>query len=116
MSNDFSRLGRKGAAAGAVLLTGALLGYTAAPDAKSTTPAPVVAAREAGAISRTLGPATHSYATIVEAVTPAVVTVRSERRVRQVSQQIPDEWLREFFGGSQLSTPGEGWTESMPTA
>src|SRR5690606_23590495 len=77
----------------------------AAPDAKSTTPAPVVAAREAGAISRTLGPATHSYANIVEAVTPAVVTVRSERRVRQVSQQIPDEWLREFFGG-RVPSPG----------
>ena len=97
MTNDYSRIGRKGAAAGAVLLTGALLGYTAAPDAKGTNPAPVVA-REAGAISRTLGPATHSYANVVEAVTPAVVTVRSEHRVRQVSQQIPDE-LREFFGG-----------------
>ncbi len=51
-------------------------------------------AREAGAIARTLGPATHSYANVVEAVTPAVVTVRSERRVRQVSQQIPDEAAR----------------------
>ena len=32
-------------------------------------------------------------------MTPAVVTVRSEHRVRQVSQQVPDELLREFFGG-----------------
>jgi S1-C subfamily serine protease len=93
MTNDISRLGRNSAAAGAVLLTGVLLGYTAAPDASATNPAPIVA-REAGAISRTLGPATHSYANVVEAVTPAVVTVRSERRVRRVSQQVPDEWLR----------------------
>lgn len=98
MTNELGRLGRNSAAAGAVLLTGALLGYTAAPDARATNPAPAVA-REAGAISRTLGPATHSYANVVEAVTPAVVTVRSEHRVRQVSQQVPDEWLREFFGG-----------------
>jgi serine protease Do len=104
MTNDISRLGRNSAAAGAVLLTGVLLGYTAAPDAKATNPAPVVA-REAGAISRTLGPATHSYANVVEAVTPAVVTVRSERRVRQVSQQVPDEWLREFFGGRGPGQP-----------
>jgi Do/DeqQ family serine protease len=34
---------------------------------------------------------------VVEQVTPAVVTIRSERRVRNVSQDIPDE-LREFFG------------------
>ena len=32
----YNRIGRKGVAAGAMLLTGALLGYTAAPDAKST--------------------------------------------------------------------------------
>jgi serine protease Do len=98
---EYNRIGRKGVAAGAILMTGALLGYTAAPDARSADPSPspaAVAAREAGAISRTLGPATHSYANVVEAVTPAVVTVRSEHRVRQVSQQIPDE-LREFFGG-----------------
>ena len=98
MFKDDNGVGRKGAAAGAVLLTGVLLGYTAAPDARSTA-APVVAAREAGAITRTLGPATHSYANVVEAVTSAVVTVKSERRVRQVSQQMPDELLREFFGG-----------------
>ena len=99
-ATEYTRIGRKGVAAGAMLLTGALLGYTAAPDAKSTATGPAaVAAREAGAISRTLGPATHSYANVVEAVTPAVVTVRSEHRVRQVSQQVPDDLLREFFGG-----------------
>ena len=100
MNDEYTRIGRKGVAAGAMLLTGALLGYTAAPDAKSTATGPAaVAAREAGAIARTLGPATHTYANVVEAVTPAVVTVRSERRVRQVSQQVPDDLLRDFFGG-----------------
>lgn len=99
MTNDYRTLGRKGAAAGAMLLTGVLLGYAAAPDAHTTHAAPAATAREAGALSRALGPATHSYATVVEAVTPAVVTVRSERRVRQVSQQVPDDLLREFFGG-----------------
>jgi Do/DeqQ family serine protease len=103
MTTDYGTLGRKGAAAGAVLLTGVLLGYTAAPDAKGTTPAPVAAARETA--TRTLGSATHSYAQVVDAVTPAVVTVRSERRVRQVSQQVPDEWMREFFGGGRGRAP-----------
>ena len=41
--------------------------------------------------------ATASYAGVVEQVTPAVVTIRSERRVRNVSQELP-EGLREFFG------------------
>ncbi len=99
MTREHSRLGRKGAAAGAVLLTGALLGYSAAPDAQATGSTADVVARSADSVTRTLGPATHSYANIVEAVTPAVVTVRSERRVRQVSQQLPDHpLLREFFG------------------
>ncbi len=106
MSNAYDRIGRKGMAAGAVLMTGALLGYSAAPDAKSTaTASAAVATREAGAISRTLGPATHSYANVVEAVTPAVVTVRSEHRVRRVSQQVPDDLLREFFGGRVPQQP-----------
>ena len=34
---------------------------------------------------------------MVEQVTPAVVTIRSERRVRNISQELP-EGLREFFG------------------
>lgn len=99
MTQEYSRLGRKGAAAGAVLLTGALLGYSAAPDAQATNPAAErqTVTETANAVTRTLGPATHSYANIVEAVTPAVVTVRSERRVRQVSQEMPD-FFRDFFG------------------
>ena len=34
---------------------------------------------------------------VVEQVAPAVVTIRSERRVRNISQELP-EGLREFFG------------------
>ncbi len=99
MTFDRSRLGRKGAAAGAVLLTGALFGYSAAPDAQSTGSTAETVARTADSVTRTLGPATHSYADVVAEVTPAIVTVRSERRVRQLSQQLPDHpLLREFFG------------------
>ena len=97
MTREYSRLGRKGAAAGAVLLTGALLGYGAAPGAQATNPAADVVARTADKVTRSIGPATQSYASVVEAVTPAVVTVRSERRVKQVSQDLP-EMFRDFFG------------------
>lgn len=103
MTPDYGTLGRKGAAAGAVLLTGVLLGYSAVPDAKGTTSPPVTAAREAGVGTR--GAATHSYASVVEAVTPAVVTVRSQRRIRQIDQHPPEEWMREFFGGGRGRGP-----------
>jgi Do/DeqQ family serine protease len=46
-------------------------------------------------------PVQTSYASIVSRVAPAVVTVRSERRVRASQQQFPfmdDPTLREFFG------------------
>ena len=101
MAFEYSKLGPKGAAAaGAVLMTGALLGYSAAPDARATNPAADVVAKTADSVTRTLGPSTHSYANVVQAVTPAVVTVRSERRVRQVSQEMPD-FFRDFFGEQQ---------------
>ena len=48
---------------------------------------------------RTADPAPGTYAPIVDRVAPAVVTIRSERMVRSVSQQMPDSPLfREFFG------------------
>jgi Do/DeqQ family serine protease len=42
-----------------------------------------------------------SYADVVGRVTPAVVTIRSARRVRPPQQHpfFADPWLREFFGG-----------------
>src|SRR5579871_6611617 len=48
-----------------------------------------------------------SYANVVDRVAPAVVTVRSSRRVRQ-SQQFPfsdEPFFRRFFGGGFPSTP-----------
>ncbi len=93
-------LSRTGAAAGALLVTGVLIGYSAAPDASSPSPAATPAPPVTSATS--VAPATTSYAPIVEAVTPAVVTVRSERRVRQVSQELPP-MLREFFGERGLA-------------
>jgi serine protease Do len=86
--------GRGTAAAAALLLTGSIIGWTASSEVgptASAAPAPVTAPAPA------LPGAGVSYAGVVEQVTPAVVTIRSERRVRNVSQDIPDE-LREFFG------------------
>src|SRR5690348_4575201 len=52
------------------------------------------------------GPAL-SYADVVDRVAPAVVTIRSSRRVR-ASQQFPffdEPFFRQFFGGGSPSTP-----------
>ena len=107
MNSDFTYIGgpaaapskwrQKWAAAGtALLLTGGLVGWTAAErgtgivGAANETPAPV---------ERKIDPAAGTYAPVVERVAPAVVTIRSERMVRSVSQQLPDHPLfREFFG------------------
>ncbi len=53
----------------------------------------------AGAAARTIGAGGDSYAPLVDRITPAVVTIRSEKRVRAISQDLPDDPLfREFFG------------------
>ena len=81
-------------AAAALLLAGSLIGWSASdgfgPTASAAPVAPAAAAAPAPL-------ATASYAGVVEQVTPAVVTIRSERRVRNISQELP-EGLREFFG------------------
>jgi Do/DeqQ family serine protease len=83
-------------AAVALLLTGSVIGWSASGDFGPTaSAAPAHAATPAAAAPAPL--ATASYAGVVDQVTPAVVTVRSERRVRNISQDIP-EGLREFFG------------------
>jgi Do/DeqQ family serine protease len=55
-----------------------------------------------GAESRVVGGGEDSYAPVVEAVAPAVVTIRAEQRVtRAVQQRLPfadDPLFREFFG------------------
>jgi Do/DeqQ family serine protease len=52
-----------------------------------------------------------SYAGIVDQIAPTVVTIRSDRRVRNVSQGLPDDpRLREFFdqfGFGQRGAPGQ---------
>lgn len=49
------------------------------------------------------GEATVSYAEVVKRVAPAVVTIRSERRVRAPRQHpfVDDPFFRDFFGGVQ---------------
>src|SRR5215204_5090007 len=99
---DISSPGRRRAgwratgAAVALLLTGSVIGWSAsdgfgpkASAAPATAAAPAAAAAPAPL-------ATASYAGVVEQVTPAVVTIRAERRVRNISQELP-EGLREFF-------------------
>jgi serine protease Do len=85
-------------AAGALLLTGSLIGWTAAGAGAGYTsaaePKPPIATA-----SRIVGGGVDSYASLVDQISPAVVTIRSERRVRNVSQELPDNPLfREFFG------------------
>jgi Do/DeqQ family serine protease len=83
-------------AAAALLLTGSLIGWSASDGFGPTaSAAPVAPATATAAAPAPL--ATASYAGVVEQVTPAVVTIRSERRVRNISQELP-EGLREFFG------------------
>jgi Do/DeqQ family serine protease len=91
---------RAGLTAGALLLAGALAGWTAADTAHTNAvAAPAPAAAAPGAVARTVGAGIDSYAPIVDRSAPAVVTIRSEKRVRNVSQVFPDDpLLREFFG------------------
>src|SRR5262245_46186692 len=82
------------AAAAALLLTGSIIGWTASSEVgptASAAPAPVGATALPGAAA--------SYAGVVDQVTPAVVTIRMERRAKNVSQEqdIPEEF-RQFFG------------------
>jgi serine protease Do len=96
-----SRRRKKGFTAGALLLAGSLAGWTAADSVRTTAAAapPAPAAAASGAAARTIGAGGDSYAPLVERIVPAVVTIRSERRVRTISQQVPDDPLfREFFG------------------
>jgi serine protease Do len=95
--------GRRGLAAGALVLTGAVLGWSASGTRTGAAPvaspsAPI--AHAPGAAERTIGAGVDSYAALVDEVAPAVVTVRSERRVRAIRDtQLPDDpFFRQFFG------------------
>jgi Do/DeqQ family serine protease len=93
---------KAGLSAGVLLLTGSLIGWSAsAVGAGSASPAaaPAPVAAPAAAAARTLGAGADTYAPLVEQISPAVVTVTSERRVRMTSSQMPDDpLLRQFFG------------------
>ena len=93
------RAGLGTAAAAALLLTGSIIGWTASSEVGPTASAAPAAAATAPAAPAPapLPSAGLSYAGVVDQIAPAVVTIRSERRVRNVSQDIPDQ-LREFFG------------------
>ncbi len=67
-------------------------GARAAAAIPAISNAPVT--REAPAVSGRVD----SYADVVSQVSPAVVTIRSERRVRQTAYDDPDSLLQQFFG------------------
>ena len=103
---------KAGLAAGALLLTGSLIGWgAAAGGAASAAPAPGAPASATvaeGAASRTIGGAVDSYAAVVEKVSPAVVTIRSERRVSRVSAQgnpFGDDFPFPDFFGERFGRP-----------
>ena len=92
---------KAGLSAGALLLTGSLVGWSASAIGAGTSPAPAPAsiAAPAAAAGRTVGASADSYAPLVDQIAPAVVTVTSERRVQLTSSQLPDDpLLRQFFG------------------
>ena len=92
---------KAGLAAGALLLTGSLVGWSASAIGAGTSPAPATAPAAARAVApgRTVGASADSYAPLVDQIAPTVVTVTSERRVQLTSSQLPDDpLLRQFFG------------------
>ena len=87
------------AAAVAAASIGAWTVHGANSAAVPAAPVAVSAAAPAGADARVVGAGLDSYAAIVDKVAPAVVTVKSERRVR-AAQQFPfsqDPFFRRFF-------------------
>jgi Do/DeqQ family serine protease len=69
-------------------------------DALAAAVAPVSVAAPESAAARVVGGGEDSYAPVVDAVAPAVVTIRAEQRVRAV-RQFPfadDPFFRDFFG------------------
>lgn len=88
-----------------VLLTGVLLGWnlsgSAVNAAPGTTPAPAGTTAGSGAEQPRVGArAVDSYADLVAQVAPAVVTIRSERVVRQAASPFggDDDLFQQFFG------------------
>jgi len=100
MYSDYNRIGSKpiryrwAAAAGALLLTGSLAGWSVGAARSTEEPPPAAAL-----VERSADGTVESYAGIVQRVAPAVVTIKSEHRARKINQELPDHPLfREFFG------------------
>ena len=91
-----------GVLAAAIFAGGSLAGWQATTNAAVQHNMPV------GAVARTVGADQDSYANLVAKVSPAVVTIRSERMVRQ-TQQNPfgnDPFFRRFFDDRFEGAPG----------
>ena len=93
---------KAGLSAGALLLTGSLVGWSASAIGAGTSPAPAPRTRRGPGRRQPAAPSapppirTHR---LVDQIAPAVVTVTSERRVQLTSSQLPDDpLLRQFFG------------------
>ncbi len=76
------------------------------PHAIETAP-PALPAPPAAASDRVIGASKDSYADIVAEVSPAVVTVRADRRVRRAEQYpfTDDPFFRRFFGDQFRNVP-----------
>jgi len=78
-----------------VAIAGYGIGLTHSPDAAVSAASPGAKPVDA---PQSRGPDTASYAPIVDAVAPAVVTVRVEKRASVMRTQFPDDDLFRFFG------------------
>ena len=108
------------AAAAGLVLTGSLVGWGAHAAATDVSGHPAFEA-PAPVVEQTASAPHDSYAPLVAKVAPAVVTVRSDKRVR-VAQQLPfmeDPSLRQFFGDripQGRSAPEERQRDSAPAS
>ena len=93
------------AAASALLLTGSLVGWSAHAAATDVSGHPALAAPAAAVVAQAAGAPRDSYAPLVAKVAPAVVTVRSERRVR-AAQQFPFRTIRRSASSSATGSAG----------
>jgi Do/DeqQ family serine protease len=103
---------RAGLAAGALLLTGSVIGWSFAETGTASAAGPAASAFEKTLPAASTATAAVGYADVVEQIAPAVVTIRSERTVRRVSQDIPggDPRLQDFleqFGFGQRGPRGQ---------
>src|SRR5690349_20655482 len=94
----FTYTRRRAGVAAALLLTGSVAGWTAG-GAWTSNAATVAAGGAVPTVERTADGAIASYATIVDRVAPAVVTIRSQGIVRTAAQpEFDNPLFRKFFG------------------